>query len=120
VCLRFILNALGLYPLSPASGDYLLGAPLFANVTIDLSNDSSSSSSSSSKANKGSRRNKSSGSDLTTLTVVALNQGPENVYILSVTWNGLPLDEGQKTISYEELMQGGELQFEMGPDPVTA
>lgn len=115
MCLRFILNALGLYPLSPASGDYLLGAPLFANVTIDLSNDSSSS-----HVNESGRRHKrSSSSGLTTLTVVALNQGPDNVYVQSVTWNGSPL-ESQLTISYEELIQGGELQFEMGPDPVTA
>ena len=32
----FILNALGLYALSPASGDYVLGSPLFANVTITI------------------------------------------------------------------------------------
>jgi putative alpha-1,2-mannosidase len=114
---RFILNALGLYPLSPASGDYLLGAPLFANVTVDLSGDISSSSRS-----KSGRHNKSStsSSDQTTLTVVALNQGPENVYVQSVTWNGSPLEEGQMTISYSELMQGGELQFELGPSPLNA
>merc|ERR1711907_508145 len=32
----FIFNMLGLYPLSPASDEYVLGSPLFANVTLDV------------------------------------------------------------------------------------
>merc|ERR1711959_81646 len=30
----FIMNMLGLYPLSPASGNYVVGSPMFAKVTI--------------------------------------------------------------------------------------
>ena len=32
----FIFNMLGFYPLSPASGNYIIGSPLFANVTLDV------------------------------------------------------------------------------------
>ena len=32
----YMLNALGLYPLSPASGNYTLGSPVFARVEIPV------------------------------------------------------------------------------------
>lgn len=94
-----ILNVLGLYPLSPASGDYVLGSPLFANVTVNLSAASGS----------------GSGFNNVTLTISALNQGPMNVYVQGVTWNGAPVTG--VNVAYSDLMQGGVLQFTMGPTP---
>ena len=102
----YVLTALGLYPLSPASGDYLLGSPLFANVSITLPSSSSSYSSSSSS---------SSSSSLPRLTVAALNQGPDNVYVQGVTWKGAAVEGLQ--VAYADLVQGGELVFTMGPEP---
>ena len=86
----FIFNMLGLYPLSPASGDYVIGVPLFANVTLDVGAP-------------------------TPLAVVATNQAPANVYVQSLTWNGKPVTG--VTMKYADLMQGGVLQFAMGPSP---
>jgi len=83
----FLLNMLGIYPLSPASSSYVIGSPLFANVSLDVGAP-------------------------TPLVVAASNQSPENVYVQSLTWNGDPVVG--VTIEYEQLMQGGVLQFTMG------
>jgi putative alpha-1,2-mannosidase len=53
------------------------------------------------------------------LTVLALNQGPANVYVQAVSFNGVPI-ENRVSVSYDELRQGGELRFEMGPEPASA
>ena len=34
----YIFTALGFYPLNPASGDYMIGSPLFRKVTVELPN----------------------------------------------------------------------------------
>ncbi len=83
----FVLNALGLYGLSPASGDYVLGSPLFAEVDITLDGASGP------------------------LKVVAVNQGPGNVRVASVTWNGAPV--AGVSVKYADLMKGGTLTFVM-------
>ena len=86
----FILNALGLYPLSPASGSFVLGSPLFASVTINTTTSSSA-----------------------PLSIVAVNQGPANVHVGSVSWNGAPV-EGVY-VAYKDVMEGGSLLFAMEP-----
>jgi putative alpha-1,2-mannosidase len=86
----FIQNAIGLYPLSPASGQYILGSPLFANVSISIDGGAP-------------------------LNIVALNQGPGNVYVSSVSWNGAPVSG--MYVSYSSLMQGGTLEFSMSSTP---
>lgn len=86
----YIFNALGIYPLSPASGNYILGSPLFANVTIAVDNGA-------------------------TLTIAAVNQAPANVYVQGVTWNGAAVSG--VNVAYADLMAGGVLQFTMGPAP---
>jgi putative alpha-1,2-mannosidase len=87
------LNVLGLYPLSPASGDYILGSPLFANVTITID---------------GAAR---------PLVISAVNQGPSNAYVQGATWNGAPVSGVY--VSYADLMAGGVLEFTMGPAPAS-
>ncbi len=87
----FIQNALGLYPLSPASGNYVLGSPLFANVTITIDGASAP------------------------LSVVALNQGPGNVYVTGVTWNGAAVSG--VNVAYSDLMKGGALVFTLSGTP---
>lgn len=88
-----ILNAIGLYPLSPASGDYVLGSPLFANVTIAIDGTASP------------------------LIISAVNQGPLNAYVQGVTWNGMPVTGVY--VAYADLMAGGVLEFTMGPAPAS-
>ena len=86
----FIFNMLGLYPLSPASTSYVIGSPLFANVTLDV----------------GAAR---------PIYVTAANQAPDNVYVQALTWNGKPV--AGVSMEYADLMQGGELHFTMGSKP---
>jgi len=106
----YVLNSLGIYPLSPASGDYVISSPQFANVTISIGGELSPSSSNNKKKKV---------SDIeATLTITANNQGSENVYVQSVTWNGEALDG--VIVSYADLMLGGNLHFEMGPSPAAS
>ena len=39
----------------------------------------------------------------------------ENIYVQSVTWNGVSLDKPE--LLHGDLMKGGTLHFEMGPSP---
>src|SRR3546814_11773302 len=67
-----------------------LGSPLFQGVTLTMPNGK-------------------------TLTIEAENNGPENVYIQSVTLNGQP--HARTFLTHEALSQGGTLTFVMGPTP---
>ncbi|WP_229805051.1 GH92 family glycosyl hydrolase [Alteromonas halophila] len=80
----YVFSALGFYPLNPVGGEFVLGTPQFEEVAINVG------------------ENK-------TLTVKATpdTQG----YVQRVTLNGRELD---KTVSYDAIMKGGTLVFEMG------
>ncbi|MGN6322353.1 MAG: GH92 family glycosyl hydrolase [Dyella sp.] len=86
----YIFTAIGFYPLNPASGDYVIGSPLFSRVMLNLPNGKH-------------------------LEITAAGNSDRNVYIQSVTLNGKPLD--QPIISYAQIEAGGSLHFEMGPKP---
>jgi predicted alpha-1,2-mannosidase len=90
----YVLSALGFYPVSPASGVYVLGSPAMDRATIRLDP----------KYQKGHD-----------FTIVADNNSPRNVYIQSATLNGKPLNRSWFT--HEELTAGGELILKMGPEP---
>ncbi|GGK47428.1 hypothetical protein GCM10007963_14640 [Lutibacter litoralis] len=86
----YVFSAMGLYPYSPASGEYQIGSPLFKTSTIKISEDIS-------------------------FTIKAENVSDENMYIQSATLNG---EEFSKTfISHKQIMTGGTLQFVMGNTP---
>jgi putative alpha-1,2-mannosidase len=70
---------------------YIIGSPLFANVTITTTSG-------------------------TPLVISAVNQSPLNVYVQGVALNGVAIDG--VSVSYFDLMKGGALQFTMGADPV--
>lgn len=86
----YIFTALGFYPLNPASGEYLIGSPLFTEMSLRLA----------------------SGKEF---SVTALNNSATNVYIQSATLNGKPLKVPM--IRYSDLVGGGALRFVMGPKP---
>lgn len=86
----YLFSAMGFYPVDPVSGDYVLGAPQIPSVTLSL---------------PGGKR----------FTSKALNLSEENKYVKSVSLNGLPV-EGFK-LSYEDIMSGGTLVFEMTDEP---
>ena len=82
----YLFSAMGFYPLNPASGEYVLGAPQLPKVVMHL----------------GSGK---------TFTVVAKNISKENKYVKSATLNGERLN-GFK-IRHDQILAGGELVFEM-------
>lgn len=86
----FVLSAMGFYPVNPVGMTYDLGTPLFPRVEVSLP-------------------------DGKTFTVVAKGLTKDNVYVRSVTYNGLPLD--RLTITHDMIMSGGELVFEMAAEP---
>ncbi|MBQ8911237.1 MAG: GH92 family glycosyl hydrolase, partial [Clostridia bacterium] len=88
----YIFNALGLYPYSVASGEYMIGSPLFDKVTVHLDN----------------------GKDI---VIVANNNSDENVYIQSAKVNGR--DYSKLFLSHEQLTNGCTIEFEMGATPTT-
>ena len=86
----YIFSAMGFYPVCPASGQYVFGAPYLPENVLHLQNGN-------------------------TLTIKAPNVSDQNCYIQSVTLNGKPLHTAY--ISYEQIMAGGELVFTMGSKP---
>jgi predicted alpha-1,2-mannosidase len=93
----YVWSALGMYPVDPMSCIYMLGSPLVNKATIRLNP----------KYAKGG-----------TFAIVAHNNSPKNMYVQSATLNGKPLN--RSWISHQEITDGGELVFEMGPKPNVA
>jgi len=87
----YVFSALGFYPFNPCNDGYVLGAPQVPKVTLRLA--------------KGK-----------TFTVVANGLSPENKYVQRVTLNGKPVS-GIK-LTHAQIMSGGTLVFEMGPQPL--
>ena len=86
----YIFSAMGFYPVCPASGQYVLGAPYLPENVLHLQNGN-------------------------TLTIKAPNVSDQNCYIQSVMLNSQPLHTAY--ITYEQIMAGGELVFTMGSKP---
>ena len=99
----FVLSSIGLYALSPASGKYVFGSPLFEEIEINISDALDPL--------------KSTG-NATKLIVKAVNNSPSHVYIQNIYWNENRL-VGTNSIAYSELVKGGTLTFEMGPQPMS-
>ncbi len=82
----YMFSALGFYPVDPVSGEYLIGAPQVKRMVLNLENGKQ-------------------------FVMKANNLSAANKYVASATLNGKPL-EGFK-IKYEDIVNGGELVFEM-------
>ncbi len=85
----FFLTALGFYPYYPGSGEYAITSPLFRRMTLHLPTGD--------------------------LTVRAENNSRENVYIRSMTVDGVPYDSC--FISHERLLAAKEIVFVMDDKP---
>lgn len=85
-----VMSALGFYQVNPSNGVFVFGSPLFKKATIALPEGK-------------------------TFTVEAPNNSGKNVYIASVKLNGQPYDKS--FITYEDIMKGGVLTFEMSDKP---
>jgi len=92
----YVLSALGIYSLEGAKDEMVLGSPAVSYASVRL---------------PGHRGH---------LTVLAKNQGRNNVYVQSVTWtptSGSPEAVVGNVIKYSALMGGGTLEFTMGGSP---
>ncbi|MGB8705335.1 MAG: GH92 family glycosyl hydrolase, partial [Gillisia sp.] len=86
----YVFSALGFYPVTPASDQYVLGAPLFKKVTLSLQNGN-------------------------TVIINAPENSSENRYIQEMKFNGK--EYTHNWISHSELMKGATLDFKMGDKP---
>lgn len=86
----FVLSSLGLYQVDPTGGEFVFGTPLYDKATVDLGNGKK-------------------------LQIVAKDNSVQNIYVQNVTLNGEPYSKSY--IDYPTLMQGGLLEFQMGPTP---
>ena len=82
----YIFSSLGFYPVTPGSSNYALGSPLIKEAIIHLKNGKS-------------------------LTIKAVNQSNENIYVKNVSVNGKIIEGTQ--LSHFDIIDGGELVFEM-------
>jgi predicted alpha-1,2-mannosidase len=86
----YVFSALGFYPVVPGSGQYVIGTPLFEKTTIRLDNGN-------------------------TFTVSAKGVSARRRYIQRAYRNG---QLWPKTwFSHEDLLEGGDLRFDMGDKP---
>ncbi len=82
----YIFSSLGFYPMDPVSGKYELGAPLFKSACIKMPSGKK-------------------------FTVKAKNLSNQNVFVKDVYLNGKRLPRNY--ITFEEVLEGGELLFNM-------
>lgn len=86
----YVFSALGFYPVTPASDQYVIGSPLFDQITLKLENGK-------------------------TMTIEATQDEATDYYIQSLQLNGKPID--RTFLTYPEIMQGGTLHFKMADQP---
>jgi putative alpha-1,2-mannosidase len=82
----YMFSAMGFYPVNPVSGELVFGAPQLPKTTLNLDNGK-------------------------TFTIEAINLSEENMYIEKIELNGSIYTE--KFITYDDIMNGGELAFYM-------
>jgi predicted alpha-1,2-mannosidase len=88
----YIFSSLGFYPVSPGSLEYVIGSPCIPEARLFMDNGNE-------------------------FVMQAKNLTSENIYIQSASLNGEPLT--RCFIKHDEIMAGGALIFEMGPEPNT-
>ncbi len=86
----YVFSSLGFYPVSPASGEYVIGSPQFDKVTLNFENGKK-------------------------VNIQAKQQGANQVYVDQLTWNGKPYNHNY--IRYKDLLQGAKLDFKMSEEP---
>jgi putative alpha-1,2-mannosidase len=80
---------MGLYPVNPAAGIYVIGSPLVEKATLQLDP----------KFSNGG-----------TFTIIAHNVSKQNLYVQSARLNGKPLDH--PWVTHDEIVRGGTLEMD--------
>jgi putative alpha-1,2-mannosidase len=86
----YVFSVMGFYPVTPGSNEYVIGSPAVESTSINLENGKQ-------------------------FSIHAKNLSDKNIYIQSMTLNDKKYDK--LFIRHEDIMDGGELIFEMGSTP---
>ena len=86
----YVFSALGFYPVCPGSNQYVIGAPLFRSVTLQLENGKQ-------------------------VRFATKDNSQNNRYIDEITLNGKTYDKNFFT--HDELMDGATIEYRMSPEP---
>jgi predicted alpha-1,2-mannosidase len=86
----YVFSALGFYPVTPATDQYVLGSPLFKEATIHLENGKQ-------------------------ILIKAPKNSAENVYVEALKFNQKPYSKNW--LSHQELLKGAVLDFDMNNKP---
>jgi predicted alpha-1,2-mannosidase len=86
----YVFSALGFYPVTPGTDQYVFGSPLFNKVTLDFENGK-------------------------TLTIESPENSSGNIYVRDITLNNKKVYTN--FITHSELTKGGKLRFKMSASP---
>jgi predicted alpha-1,2-mannosidase len=86
----YVFSSLGFYPVTPATDQYVIGAPLFKKVTLNLDNGKQ-------------------------IVINAAANSADNKYINSLKYNGKSYDKNW--LSHSDLVKGATLDFDMTSAP---
>jgi predicted alpha-1,2-mannosidase len=86
----YLFSAMGFYPVCPATGEQVIGSPLFRKITITMENGKK-------------------------LTLSAPNNNMNSVYVDNVSVNGIPYSKNY--FDFKTLQDGGEIIFKMSDQP---
>jgi predicted alpha-1,2-mannosidase len=86
----YVFSAMGFYPVTPETGQYAMGSPLFKNIKLHLQNGN-------------------------TFEMKAANNSKENIYIDAILKNKTA--HKKNYITYDEIMNGSIFSVEMSPNP---
>ncbi|WP_312368282.1 GH92 family glycosyl hydrolase [Stenotrophomonas sp.] len=86
----YVFTALGFYPVTPGSNQYIIGRPFLPQATLNLP-------------------------DGKRFSIIATGLDAAHTYVGSVSLNGKPLDRAY--VTHQEIVAGGELRFTMQAEP---
>jgi predicted alpha-1,2-mannosidase len=86
----YVFSALGFYPVTPGTDEYVIGSPLFNKATLKFENGK-------------------------TLLIKAHGNSKQNIYIEDIKFNGRKISDN--FFRQEQLWKGGAIIFSMGPKP---
>jgi predicted alpha-1,2-mannosidase len=89
----YVFSALGFYPVTPGTGEYVLGSPLFNKVTLRFENGKK-------------------------LIIDAPKNSASNIYVQDVQLRGRRIKDNY--VLHNDLLKGGTMVFKMGDQPNTS
>jgi len=86
----YVFSAMGFYPVTPAVDEYVIGAPLFKKIKVNLENGK-------------------------TIEINAPKNSPDNRYVTGMSLNNKAYSKNY--LKFQELQKGAVIQFDMGNEP---